>query len=135
MGRSAGGQRAAPGRGSVALASRIEAAPGYLGWLIDEVRPGEPRLSPEQKKDRIRSILEILSAIPDRILRYEEYRRVSEEVGVPVEILWAAEPGNRGYTVRRVSATPPRYAVIERYRDRAAFEAHRAEPHVTAASR
>jgi quinol monooxygenase YgiN len=43
-----------------------------------------------------------------------------------------AEPGNRGYTVRRISATPPRYAVLERYRDRAAFEAHRAEPHVTA---
>ena len=82
--------------GGEALASRIEAAPGYLGWLIDEVCPGEPRLSPEQKKDRIRSILEILSAIPDRILRYEEYRRVSEEVGVPVEVLWAAEPGNRG---------------------------------------
>jgi quinol monooxygenase YgiN len=43
-----------------------------------------------------------------------------------------AEPGNRGYTVRRIRATPPRYAVIERYRDRAAFEAHRAAPHVTA---
>jgi quinol monooxygenase YgiN len=43
-----------------------------------------------------------------------------------------AEPGNRGYAVRRVSGTPPRYAVIERYRDRAAFEAHRAAPHVTA---
>jgi quinol monooxygenase YgiN len=43
-----------------------------------------------------------------------------------------AEPGNRGYSVRRIDATPPRYAVIERYRDRAAFEAHRAAAHVTA---
>jgi quinol monooxygenase YgiN len=43
-----------------------------------------------------------------------------------------AEPGNRGYTVRRVSATPPRYAVIESYRDRAAFEAHRHAPHTAA---
>jgi quinol monooxygenase YgiN len=43
-----------------------------------------------------------------------------------------AEPGNRGYTIRRTSATPPRYAVIETYRDQAAFEAHRATPHVTA---
>jgi quinol monooxygenase YgiN len=43
-----------------------------------------------------------------------------------------AEPGNRGYAVRRLSGTPPRYAVIETYRDAAAFEAHRAEPHVTA---
>jgi quinol monooxygenase YgiN len=43
-----------------------------------------------------------------------------------------AEPGNRGYTIRRTSATPPRYAVIETYRDQAAFEAHRATPHVSA---
>jgi len=43
-----------------------------------------------------------------------------------------AEPANRGYTVRRISATPPRYAVLERYTDRAAFEAHRVQPHLTA---
>ena len=43
-----------------------------------------------------------------------------------------AEPANRGYTVRRISATPPRYAVLERYRDRAGFEAHRVTPHLTA---
>src|SRR3954449_3857783 len=43
-----------------------------------------------------------------------------------------AEPANRGYTVRRISATPPRYAVLERYRDRAGFEAHRVAPHLTA---
>jgi quinol monooxygenase YgiN len=43
-----------------------------------------------------------------------------------------AEPGNRAYTIRRTSATPPRYAVIETYRDAAAFEAHSATPHVTA---
>ena len=43
-----------------------------------------------------------------------------------------AEPANRGYAVRRISATPPRYAVLERYRDRAGFEAHRVAPHLTA---
>jgi quinol monooxygenase YgiN len=43
-----------------------------------------------------------------------------------------AELGNRSYTVRRTSATPPRYAVLETYRDRAAFEAHRAAPYVRA---
>src|SRR3954453_18790894 len=43
-----------------------------------------------------------------------------------------AEPANRGYTVRRISATPPRYAVLERYRDRAGFEAHLVEPHLMA---
>jgi len=81
--------------GGDALAARIADAPGYLAWLLEELRPAEPRLSPEEKKDRIRAILEVLSAIPDRILRYEEYRRVSDDVGVPVEVLWAAEPANR----------------------------------------
>ena len=98
--------------GGDALASRIEEAPGYLDWLLEELRPGEPRISPEEKKDRIRAILEALSAIPDRILRYEEYRRVSRDVGVPVEVLWTAEPVNRapgGATsgVRPVSAPSP----------------------------
>jgi len=81
--------------GGDALAARIADAPGYLAWILEELRPAEPRLSPEEKKDRIRAILEVLSAIPDRILRYEEYRHVSEDVGVPVEVLWTAEPANR----------------------------------------
>ena len=81
--------------GPAALAARIDEAPGYLPWLFEELRPGEPRISAEEKKDRIRTILEVLSAIPDRILRYEEYRRVSNEVGVPVDVLWPKEPANR----------------------------------------
>jgi quinol monooxygenase YgiN len=43
-----------------------------------------------------------------------------------------AEAANCGYTVRRVDTTPPRYAVLERYRDRAGFEAHRDAPHTRA---
>ena len=39
-------------------------------------------------------ILGILSAIPDRILRYEEYRKVSEAVSVPLEVLWGADKAN-----------------------------------------
>jgi DNA primase len=81
--------------GPEALAASIDGAPGYLPWLLEEVAPSEPRISAEEKKDRIRAILEVLSAIPDRILRYEEYRRVSHEVEVPVEVLWSTYPGNR----------------------------------------
>ncbi|HMA18093.1 MAG TPA: DNA primase, partial [Thermoanaerobaculia bacterium] len=81
--------------GAEALARRIDEAPGYLPWLIEELRPSEPGISAEEKKDRIRAILEVLSAIPDRILRYEEYRRVSREAGVPVEVLWSSHPSNR----------------------------------------
>ena len=81
--------------GPEALARAIDEAPGYLPWLLEELRPSEPRLSAEEKKDRIRAILETLSAIPDRILRYEEFRRVSHDVGVPVEVLWSSHPSNR----------------------------------------
>jgi DNA primase len=81
--------------GPAALAARIDEAPGYLSWLFGELRPDEPRISAEEKKDRIRAILEVLSAIPDRILRYEEYRRVSNEVGVPVDVLWPKEPASQ----------------------------------------
>jgi DNA primase len=81
--------------GREALAARIAEAPGYLPWLLEELSPSEPRISAEEKKDRIRSVLEVLANIPDRILRYEEYRRVSQDVGVPVEVLWSGDPGNR----------------------------------------
>jgi DNA primase len=93
--------------GPEALAARITEAPGYLPWLLEELNPGEARISAEAKKDRIRAILETLSAIPDRILRYEEYRRVSQEVGVPVEVLWSANPTNRGEATARPAGSGP----------------------------
>ena len=95
--------------GPEALAARIGEAPGYLPWLLEELKPGEARISAEEKKDRIRAILETLSAIPDRILRYEEYRRVSQEVGVPVEVLWSADAANRsgGPGARPGASGPP----------------------------
>ncbi|HLN93704.1 MAG TPA: toprim domain-containing protein, partial [Thermoanaerobaculia bacterium] len=94
--------------GPEALARRIDEAPGYLPWLLEELRPAEPRISAEEKKDRIRAILETLSAIPDRILRYEEYRRVSQEVGVPVEVLWSSDSANRSSATPSGSVGDPR---------------------------
>ncbi|MDQ5857260.1 MAG: DNA primase, partial [Acidobacteriota bacterium] len=82
--------------GPEALAGRIDAARDYLSWLLDELEPAAAGLSAEVKKDRIRAILEILSRIPDRILRYEEYRRLSVAVGVPVEVLWAGQSPSGG---------------------------------------
>ncbi len=93
--------------GPEALAARISEAPRYLPWLLEELNPGEARISAEDKKDRIRAILETLSVIPDRILRYEEYRRVSREVGVPVEVLWSANPANRGDERARPDVSAP----------------------------
>ena len=93
--------------GPAALAARIDEAPAYLSWLFDELRPAEPRISAEEKKDRIRAILDVLSAIPDRILRYEEYRRVSNEVGVPVDVLWPKEPASRPGAPSGAPGRPP----------------------------
>jgi DNA primase len=79
--------------GAEALSARIDQARDYLSWLLEEVEPAAAGIPPEEKKDRIRAILETLSAIPDRILRYEEYRRVSVAVGVPIEVLWTGSSG------------------------------------------
>jgi DNA primase len=80
--------------GPDALASRIAEAPDYLTWLLEDVRPQEAGQTSTEKRERVGRILEILSAIADRILRYEEYRKVSEAVSVPLEVLWSGDKAN-----------------------------------------
>jgi quinol monooxygenase YgiN len=41
-----------------------------------------------------------------------------------------AEPGNVSYAVRRLTGTPTRYAVLERWVDEDAFSAHGRAPHI-----
>ena len=80
--------------GTAALASRIEEAPDFLTWLLEDVRPQTAGLSPSEKRERLGKVLEILSAIPDRILRYEEYRKVAAAVSVPLDLLWESDKAN-----------------------------------------
>ena len=82
------------GEGPEGLAKRIDEAPDFLTWLLEDVRPDAAGLSPTEKRERVAKVLETLAAIPDRILRYEEYRKVSEAVSVPVDILWGADKAN-----------------------------------------
>ena len=77
--------------GPEALAARIDEAPDALTWLLEDVRPDEPGLDPAEKRARLGRILDVLSAMPDRILRYEEYRRLSDAVSVPLEVLWGGQ--------------------------------------------
>ncbi|MFN2385648.1 MAG: DNA primase [Thermoanaerobaculia bacterium] len=79
--------------GGSALASRIDEAARYLPWLFGELRPADSSLSSVEKKERTRQILDILKAIPDQILRYEETRKVSQEVSIPIEVLWEKPQG------------------------------------------
>ena len=74
--------------GAERLAARIEEAPDYLTWLLEDANPQEPGLSSAQKSGRVAGLVEILGVIPDTILRHEECRRLSRHSGVPLELLW-----------------------------------------------
>ena len=80
--------------GPDSVARAIDQAPAYLTWLLEDLRPAEPGLDSGEKRERIGKILEILKMIPDRILRYEEYRKLSAAVSVPLEVLWDGEKAN-----------------------------------------
>jgi DNA primase len=100
--------------GPEALAARIEEAPDYLTWLLEDLRPSESDLSSSEKRSRIASIQEILGATPDRVLRYEEYRKLARAVSVPLEVLWSAEKANLEPSITRSSSvgTPGNAAVL-----------------------
>ena len=74
--------------GSGRLAARVEEAPDYLTWLLEDANPLEAGLDSAQKSARIGSLVELIGNIPDTILRHEECRRVAKAAGVPIELLW-----------------------------------------------
>ena len=80
--------------GEAALARSIEEAPDFLTWLVEDLRPDEPGIASGEKRERVGAILGILGAIPDRILRYERYRKLSSAVDIPVDVLWSGDPAN-----------------------------------------
>jgi len=90
--------------GPEALAHRIEEAPPFLQWLLEDVRPAEAGLEAAEKRSRIAKIQEILGAVPDRVLRYEEYRKLAGAVSVPLEVLWDGERANRRPEITRSSS-------------------------------
>ena len=88
-------------RGRRPSPARIDEAPDFLTWLLEDVQPDAAGLTPTEKRERMARILEILAAIPDRILRYEEYRKVSAAVSVPVDVLWGADKANLQPSITR----------------------------------
>jgi len=75
-------------QGAESLAARVEEAPDYLTWLLEDANPLEAGLDSAQKSARIAGIVELIGNIPDVILRHEECRRVARHSGVPLELLW-----------------------------------------------
>ncbi len=100
--------------GPEALARRIDEAPDYLTWILEDVRPEEAGIPSGEKRERVGKVLEILNAIPDRIFRYEEYRKLARAVSVPLEVLWGAEKANPRPEMTRSSSvgTPGNTAVL-----------------------
>src|SRR5262245_27453193 len=90
--------------GPEALARRIDEAPPFLVWLLEDLRPSEAGLEAAEKRARIGKVQEILGAIPDRVLRYEEYRKLAAAVSVPLEVLWDGERANRRPEITRSSS-------------------------------
>jgi DNA primase len=90
--------------GPEAVARRIDEAPVFLDWLLEDIRPAEPGLEASEKRARIGKVQEILGAIPDRVLRYEEYRKLAAAVSVPLEVLWDGERANRRPEITRSSS-------------------------------
>jgi DNA primase len=75
-------------QGAASLAARVEEAPDYLAWLLEDANPLEAGLDSAQKSSRISAIVALIAQIPDTILRHEECRRVARHSGVPMELLW-----------------------------------------------
>jgi DNA primase len=74
--------------GPASLAARVEEAPDYLTWLMEDLRPSETGISSSEKRERCRFITEVLKTIPDKILSYEEHRRLAQQVSIPLDVLW-----------------------------------------------
>ncbi len=90
--------------GPEALARRIDEAPEFLTWLLEDLRPNEAGLAAAERRERIARVQEILAAIPDRVLRYEEYRKLARAVSIPLEVLWEGEKTNQGARFTRSSS-------------------------------
>src|SRR5262249_38695212 len=76
-------------QGAGPLAARVEEAPDYLTWLLEDANPLERGLDSAEKSSRVSRVVDLIGHIPDAILRHEECRRVAKHSGVPLDILWA----------------------------------------------
>jgi DNA primase len=99
--------------GEKRLAARVDEAPDYLTWLLEDANPLEQGIDSAQKSARIAGIVELIGAIPDAILRHEECRRVARHSGVPLDLLWERiRPPARTAPIRPPAGTPEALPVL-----------------------
>jgi DNA primase len=74
--------------GPEAVVKAVEGAPDGVMFELDRLIPDRGLLDPQAKARAARAATEILSPIPDGVLRYSYSRQVADRLGVPVELLW-----------------------------------------------
>ncbi len=79
-------------RGADALRAAIAACPALLETLLERI-PAAGASDPTERAAKLREAVDILSAAPDPVLRYELYAGLSRGAGVPLSVL--APPGKK----------------------------------------
>ena len=75
-------------QGDDALKSALEEAPDAVELEIDRLIPDDVHRHPRSRATSARAIVDLLTPIPDGILRYGYGRQAAGRLGVPVELLW-----------------------------------------------
>jgi DNA primase len=73
--------------GEAALARAVEQAPDAVSDEIERLTPKTARGEPRATAQAARALGDLLSSIPDQVLRYAYARRAAERLDVPIEVL------------------------------------------------
>lgn len=74
--------------GNEALTTALDEVPDAVEFEIDRLIPADVHREPRSRAVAARAVVELLSPIPDGILRYGYGRQAAGRLGVPVELLW-----------------------------------------------
>ncbi len=75
-------------KGNEALTEALAQAPDAVELEIDRLIPSDVHRHPRSRATSARAVFDLLTPIPDGILRYGYGRQASDRLGVPVELLW-----------------------------------------------
>ena len=75
-------------KGNEALVEALDQAPDAVELEIDRLVPADVHRHPRSRATAARAVVDLLTPIPDGILRYGYGRQASDRLGVPVELLW-----------------------------------------------
>jgi DNA primase len=74
--------------GPAALRAAVDQAEDFVQAEIERLTPGDLHRNPAGRSRAGKAVAELLSAIPDPILRYGYGRLAADRLGVPAQLLW-----------------------------------------------